>query len=46
MTIPREGFPLRLYVGESDRHGNHALHEAIVLKAREQERAGSTLLDA
>ena len=21
MTIPEEGFPLRVYVGESDRHG-------------------------
>ena len=22
MTIPEEGFPLRVYVGESDRHGS------------------------
>jgi hypothetical protein len=25
LTIPEEGFPLRLFTGESDRHGNHPL---------------------
>lgn len=35
---------MRLYVGESDRHGNRSLYEAIVLKAREQETAGATVL--
>ena len=44
MTIPEEGFLLRIFVGESDRHGHHPLYEAIVLKAREQGMAGATVL--
>ena len=35
---------LRIFVGESDRHGHHPLYEAIVLKAREQGLAGATVL--
>jgi uncharacterized protein len=37
MTISEDGFLLRIFVGESDRHGHHPLYEAIALKAREQE---------
>ena len=44
MTIPEEGFLLRIFVGESDRHGHHQLYEAIVVKAREQGIAGATVL--
>jgi len=44
MTIPEEGFLLRIFVGESDRHGHRPLYEAIVLKAREQGMAGATVL--
>ncbi|HEX6718993.1 MAG TPA: DUF190 domain-containing protein [Pyrinomonadaceae bacterium] len=44
MTIPEEGFLLRIFIGESDRHGHHPLYEAIVLKAREQGMAGATVL--
>lgn len=44
MTIPEEGFLLRIFVGESDRHGHQPLYEAIVLKAREQGMAGATVL--
>jgi len=44
MTIPDAGFRLRIFVGESDRHGHHPLYEAIVLKAREQGMAGATVL--
>ena len=44
MTIPDDGFLLRIFVGESDRHGHHPLYEAIVLKAREQGMAGATVL--
>ena len=29
MTIPEEGFLLRVFIGESDRHGHHPLYEAI-----------------
>jgi len=38
-----EGYLLRIFIGESDRHGHHPLYEAIVLKAREQQLAGATV---
>jgi PII-like signaling protein len=44
MQIPEDGYLLRIFVGESDRHGHHPLYEAIVLKAREQGLAGATVL--
>ena len=44
MTIPEDGSLLRIFVGESDRHGHHPLYEAIVLKARERGLAGATVL--
>ena len=44
MQIPEDGYLLRIFVGESDKHGHHPLYEAIVLKAREQGLAGATVL--
>jgi PII-like signaling protein len=44
MTTPYEGYLLRVFIGESDRHGHHPLYEAIVMKAREQGLAGATVL--
>lgn len=44
MTIPEEGALLRIFVGESDRHGHQPLYEAIVLKARANGLAGATVL--
>ena len=44
MNIPEEGYLLRIFVGESDRHGHRPLYEAIVLKAREAGLAGATVL--
>ena len=44
MTIPEDGFLLRIFVGESDRHGHRPLYESIVLEAREQGMAGATVL--
>ena len=44
MDLPQESVLLRIFIGESDRHGGHPLHEAIVLKAREQHLAGATVL--
>src|SRR5258705_7605892 len=44
MQIPEEGYLLRIFVGESDKHGHLPLYEAIVLKAREQNLAGATVL--
>lgn len=44
MTIPEDGALLRIFVGESDRHGHHPLYEAIVLAARRNGLAGATVL--
>lgn len=44
MTIPEEGYLLRIFVGESDRHGHRPLYESIVLQAREAGLAGATVL--
>jgi uncharacterized protein len=43
MNSPEESVLLRIFVGEAARHGHHALHEAIVLKAREAHLAGATV---
>ena len=42
--IPEDGYLLRVFVGESDRHGHRPLYEEIVLKAREAGLAGATVL--
>jgi PII-like signaling protein len=44
MVIPREGYLLRIFIGESDKHEGKPLYEWIVLKAREQGLAGATVL--
>lgn len=44
MTLPQEGYLLRIFVGESDRHSGKPLYEWVVLKAREQGLAGATVL--
>jgi uncharacterized protein len=44
MELPRESILLRIFIGESDRYEGHPLHEAIVMKAREQHLAGATVL--
>jgi len=44
MELPRESVLLRIFIGESDRHGRLPLYEAIVLKARELHLAGATVL--
>jgi PII-like signaling protein len=43
MHIPEDGYLLRIFIGESDRHGHHPLYEAIVLKARAAGLAGATV---
>lgn len=43
MHIPEDGYLLRIFIGESDKHGHHTLYEAIVLKAREMGLAGATV---
>src|SRR5207245_7661968 len=44
MKIPEDGYLLRIFIGESDKHGHIPLYEAIVLKARESVLAGATVL--
>jgi PII-like signaling protein len=44
MVIPQEGYLLRIFIGESDRHSGTPLYEWVVLKAREQGLAGATVL--
>ena len=44
MVLPQEGWLLRIFIGESDRHTGRPLYEWIVLKAREQGLAGATVL--
>jgi PII-like signaling protein len=44
MTIPEDGYLLRVFVGESDKHEGKLLYEWIVLKAREAGLAGATVL--
>jgi PII-like signaling protein len=44
MMLPTEGYLLRIFIGESDRHNGELLHEWLVMKAREQGLAGATVL--
>ena len=44
MTLPREGKLLRIFVGESDRHGHRPAWQAIVELARADGLAGATVL--
>ena len=44
MKLPEEALLLRVFIGESDRYHGKPLLEQIVLKARELNLAGSTVL--
>jgi PII-like signaling protein len=44
MSIPEDGYLLRIFVGESDKQGHQPLYETIVLKARKAGLAGATVL--
>ncbi len=44
MKLPDKGLLLRIYVDEQDRHKGNLLFEEIVLKARELNLAGATVL--
>jgi hypothetical protein len=44
MTIPENGYLLRIFVGESDKHEGKPLYEWLVLRAREAGLAGATVL--
>ena len=44
MQIPGDAMLLRIFCGEDDRHGPQPFYEAIVLKAREMQLGGATVL--
>jgi PII-like signaling protein len=44
MELPKDTLLLRIFLGESDRHGGRPLYEAIVLKAREMHMGGATVI--
>ena len=44
MQIPHDAVLLRIFFGEDDKHDRLPLYEAIVLKAREMQLAGATVL--
>jgi uncharacterized protein len=44
MQLPEDAMLLRIFIGESDRWQHKPLYEQIVLKARELQLAGATVL--
>ena len=44
MQVPHEAVLARIFIGEDDRYNGSPLYEAIVLKAREMQLAGATVL--
>jgi PII-like signaling protein len=44
MQIPKQAVLLRIFIGEEDKADGRPLYEAIVLKAREMQIAGATVL--
>lgn len=44
MHLPEDAVLLRIFIGESDRYKHQPLYEAIVVKARELQLAGATVL--
>jgi PII-like signaling protein len=44
MHLPKDAMMLRILIGESDKVGHTPLFEALVLKAREMQLAGATVL--
>jgi len=44
MKLPEEGMLLRIFIGESDKYKDRVLYEQIVLRAREINLAGATVI--
>src|SRR5437016_6568468 len=44
LMLPAEGYLLRIFIGESDRHEGKLLYEWIVLRAREEGLAVATVM--
>ena len=44
MTLPQEGYLLRIFIGEGDKHAGKPLYEWIVTEARARGLAGASVL--
>lgn len=44
MRLPRDAVLLRIFTGEQDKYGHKPLYECVVMKAREMNLAGATVL--
>jgi PII-like signaling protein len=44
MTLPEEGYLLRIFIGESDKKESIPLYEWIVRRAKQEKLAGATVL--
>ncbi|NCA83555.1 MAG: DUF190 domain-containing protein [Opitutae bacterium] len=44
MDLPHEAELLRIFIGETDKHGRRPLYEAVVDEARKQGLAGATVV--
>ncbi len=44
MTLPEDGYLLRIFIGESDKQDGRPLYEWLVLRAKEQGLAGATVM--
>jgi PII-like signaling protein len=44
VTLAQEGYLLRIFIGESDKHAGRPLHEWLVVQAKERGLAGATVL--
>lgn len=44
MVLPQDGYLLRIFIGESDKHAGQPLYEWIVMRAKAQGLAGATVV--
>jgi uncharacterized protein len=44
MQIPKQAVLLRIFTGENEKYNDRPLYEAVVMKAREMQLAGATVL--
>src|ERR1700690_3931397 len=44
MQLPKQAVLLRIFIGENDKFDGRPLYEAVVMKAREMQLAGATVL--
>ncbi len=44
MTLPEEGYLLRIFIGEADKHAGKPLYEWLLMQARARGLAGATVI--